>query len=91
MEQIDEAVVMNGTAFGPLVRRLGLCAGSYGPDVPDLVADRRSMLDRVLVKAKHFAGASPYKVRVADRSEGRQGIGITIPQTVLATADEVIE
>jgi hypothetical protein len=39
------AVVMNGTAFGPLVRRLGLCPRKLCPPMClTFVADRRSTL-----------------------------------------------
>ena len=74
-----------GTRFGGLV--------SYGPDFGDVFRRAGHYVGRVLKGAKpaEMAMEEPSKFRLAVNLKTAKALGITLPQSVMILADEVIE
>jgi len=66
---------------------------SYGVNVPDLLRGAASYVDRVLrgEKPSELAVQQPTKFELVINVKTAKILGLTIPQTLLVTADEVIE
>jgi putative tryptophan/tyrosine transport system substrate-binding protein len=66
---------------------------SYGPDRVDMYRRSASYVDRILrgEKPADLPVQLPIKFQMAINLETAKALGITIPETLLATADEVIQ
>ncbi len=66
---------------------------SYGVDVPDLLRGAASYVDRILrgEKPNELAVQQPTKFELVINVKTAKTLGLAIPQTLLATADELIE
>jgi putative tryptophan/tyrosine transport system substrate-binding protein len=66
---------------------------SFGPSYPDIFRRAASYVDRILRGAKpaDLPVQLPIKFQMAINLKTAQALGLTIPQTLLATADELIE
>lgn len=74
-----------------LVRDGGLM--SYGPDLGESLDRAAALIDRILKGAKpqDLPFEQPTKYRLAINLKAAMGIGLTVPQSILAQADEVVE
>jgi putative tryptophan/tyrosine transport system substrate-binding protein len=66
---------------------------SYGPYYPDLFRRSADLVDRILRGAKpaDLAVEQPIKFDLVINLKIAKALGLTIPPTLLALADEVIE
>jgi putative ABC transport system substrate-binding protein len=66
---------------------------SYGPDYPDLFRKAAGMVDKILrgTKAGEIPVEQPVKFELAINVKTAAALGLTIPQTFLATADEILK
>jgi putative tryptophan/tyrosine transport system substrate-binding protein len=66
---------------------------SYGPDLGDIVRRAAAYVDRILRGAKpaELPVQLPVKFEMALNMKTAKALGLTIPQSLLATADELIE
>ena len=70
-------------------------AGSlyYGPNVPEMYRRAAAFVDRILKGAipGRASGRAAHAFRSSHQSQDSQGLGLEVPPTLLARADEVIE
>ena len=66
---------------------------SYGPNVPDIFRRSASYVDRILrgEKPAELPVQVPAKFEMVVNLKTAKALGLTIPETLLATADEVIQ
>jgi putative ABC transport system substrate-binding protein len=78
-------------SFRELVEAGGLM--SYGPNIPDLFRRAASYVDRILRGAKpaEIPVEQPIKFDLIINITTAKALGITIPESFLLRADEVIE
>ena len=78
-------------SYGDYVEAGGLM--SYGPDYPDLFRKAAEMVDKILRGAKpgDIPVEQPTKFEFAINAKTAATLGLTIPQTFLATVDEVLK
>jgi putative ABC transport system substrate-binding protein len=77
--------------FGAWAREGGLL--SYGPNINDMVRRSVTYVDRILkgIKPADLAVEQPTKFELAINLKTAKTLGITVPPSLLARADEVIE
>ena len=66
---------------------------AYGPDTSDLFVQAASYVDRILKgeKPANLPVQAPTKFTLAVNLKTAKTLGLTVPPSVLARADEVIE
>jgi putative ABC transport system substrate-binding protein len=66
---------------------------SYGPDLVDIFRRSASYVDRILrgEKPRDLPVQLPVKFVMAVNLKTAKGLGLTVPQSILLSADEVIE
>ena len=66
---------------------------SYGPNFPDLLRRAAEMVDKILhgTKPGDIPVEQPTKFDLVVNLTTAKALGLTVPETLLATADEVIQ
>ena len=90
IERRDFITFLGGAAAWPFAARAQL---SYGANLPDLVRLLASYVDRILRGAKpsDLPVQFPTKFDLVINLKTAKTLGLTVPPTLLAIADEVIE
>jgi putative ABC transport system substrate-binding protein len=91
IEAANRYVLPAITAYRQFVREG--CLLSYGPDTNDVFERSAAYVDRVLKgeSPADLPAQSPVKFELAINLKTANALGITVPETLLATADEVIQ
>jgi putative tryptophan/tyrosine transport system substrate-binding protein len=91
IEFAERAHLPTITSMRQFVKAGGLM--SYGPDAADLVRRAAGYVDMVLrgAKAADLPVLQPTKFELVINLKTAKALGLTIPETLLATADEVIQ
>ena len=64
---------------------------SYGPSLPDLYRDAAPYVDKILEAGSRQTFQSNQKFSFIINLKAAKALGLTIPPTLLARADELIE
>ncbi len=95
MKQIADAALVNRLPTIALNREFAAIGGlmSYGPSLSELVRRSTRYIDRILKGAKpaDLPVEQPTKFELVINVKTAKALGLTIPQTLLLRADQVIE
>ena len=64
---------------------------SHGPDMPDYFRKAAGYADKILNGAKPADASQPARLKQVINLKVARAMGLTIPQSLLVTTDEVIE
>ena len=95
MKEVADLTIRNRLPAISVYRQFAAEGGlmSYGPDVPAIFRRAASYVDRVLrgENPANLPVQDPSKFELVLNARAASALGLRIPETLLATADEVIE
>ncbi len=95
LQQIAQAALQHRLASIYLIRQYPMAGGllSYGPDIVDNFRRATTYVDRILkgTKPTELPFEQPARYVLAVNTKTAKTLGLTIPQSVLVRADEVIQ